>query len=105
EEMQLRKEQDELIAERGDLEALLGDPKLQKRRLKRDLRALRKVYAEETALGRRRTTIAAAVPTVEFSMDAMIEKEPVTVILSQRGWIRGAKGHVPLGENGTGSDF
>jgi topoisomerase-4 subunit A len=55
---------------------------------------LRKEYAEDTALGCRRTTIAEAAPTVEFSMDAMIEKEPVTVILSQRGWIRAARGHV-----------
>jgi topoisomerase-4 subunit A len=105
EEMELRKEQDALVAERGELEALLGDPKLQKRRLKRDLRALRKHYAEDTALGRRRTTIAAAAPMVEFSMDAMIEKEPVTVILSQRGWIRGARGHVPLGEDAKGGEF
>jgi topoisomerase-4 subunit A len=64
--------------------------------LKRDLANLRKDYAEDTALGRRRTTIAEAAPTREFSMDAMIEKEPVTVILSSRGWIRGAKGHEPL---------
>src|SRR5690606_38872707 len=68
----------------------------QRTRLKRDLGALRKDYAEDTALGRRRTTIAEAAPTVEFSMDAMIEKEPVTVILSQRGWIRAARGHLPL---------
>ena len=44
----------------------------------------------------RRTTIDEAAPTVEFSMDAMIEKEPTTVILSARGWIRAAKGHADL---------
>ena len=43
-----------------------------------------------------RTTIAEAAPTVEFSMDAMIEKAPVTVILSAKGWIRGASGHEAL---------
>ncbi|MDP3676425.1 MAG: DNA topoisomerase IV subunit A [Novosphingobium sp.] len=96
EEMELRKERDELLAERDALTTLLDSPARQRTRLKRDLAALRKDYAEDTALGRRRTTIAEAAPTREFSMDAMIEKEPVTVILSARGWIRAAKGHEPL---------
>jgi topoisomerase-4 subunit A len=96
EEMQLRNEKDDLLKEKGELEKLLDSPARQRTRLKRDLAALRKDYAEDTALGARRTTIAEAAPAVEFSMDAMIEKEPVTVILSQRGWIRAAKGHVPL---------
>jgi len=104
EEMQLRGEKDELLAEQEDLEKLLGSPARQRTRLKRDLAALRKLYAEDTVIGRRRTTIAEAEPAVEFSMDAMIEKEPVTVILSQKGWIRAAKGHVELGEDGCG-DF
>lgn len=96
EEMQLRKEQDELLAEQDDLQKLLESPAKQRTRLKRDLRNLRKDYAEDTPLGRRRTLIAEAAATVEFSMDAMIEKAPVTVILSQKGWIRAASGHVPL---------
>jgi topoisomerase-4 subunit A len=94
EEMALRQEKDELLREKGELEALLASPARQRTRLKRDLGALRKDYAEDTALGARRTTIAEAAPAVEFSMDAMIEKEPVTVILSQRGWIRAARGHL-----------
>ncbi|WP_296718128.1 DNA topoisomerase IV subunit A [Erythrobacter sp.] len=96
EEMELRKEQDALLTEEAELNALLESPAKQRTRLKRDLRTLRKDYAEDTALGRRRTLIAEAAPTVEFSMDAMIEKAPVTVILSQKGWIRAASGHVPL---------
>ena len=96
EEMELRQERDDLLAERDELEKLLESPARQRTRMKRDLNALRKEYGEDTALGRRRTTIAEAVPTVEFTMDAMIEKEPITVILSQRGWIRAARGHVPL---------
>lgn len=99
EEMQLRKEHDELLAERDELEKLLASPARQRSRLTRDLRNLRKDYAEDTVLGRRRTTIAEAKPVVEFSMDAMIEKEPVTVILSARGWIRAARGHVPLDQD------
>ncbi|MBY6014366.1 DNA topoisomerase IV subunit A [Qipengyuania gaetbuli] len=96
EEMQLRQEKDDLLKEQDELEKLLGSPARQRTRLKRDLNSLRKEYGEDTALGRRRTTIEEAAPAVEFSMDAMIEKEPVTVILSQKGWIRGAKGHLPL---------
>lgn len=96
EEMELRRERDDLLAEKEELEKLLDSPAQQRTRLKRDLATLRKDYAEDTALGRRRTTIAEAAPTVEFSMDAMIEKAPVTVILSAKGWIRGASGHEPL---------
>ncbi len=96
EEMELRQERDDLLAERDELEKLLDSPARQRTRLKRDLAQLRKEYGAETLLGCRRTTIAEAAPTVEFSMDAMIEKEPVTVILSQRGWVRAARGHVPL---------
>ena len=96
EEMELRQERGKLLAEKEELEKLLGSPARQRTRLKRDLGTLRKDYAEDTLLGRRRTTIAEAEPAVQFSLDAMIEKEPVTVIVSQRGWIRGAKGHVAL---------
>ncbi|HEX7710404.1 MAG TPA: DNA topoisomerase IV subunit A [Sphingomonadaceae bacterium] len=96
EEMELKRERDELIAEREELEKLLASPARQRTRLKRDLGALRAEYGPDTLLGRRRTGIAEAAPVVEFSMDAMIEKEPVTVILSARGWIRAARGHLPL---------
>ncbi|WP_324262552.1 DNA topoisomerase IV subunit A [Altererythrobacter sp. H2] len=96
EEMELRQEKDKLLAEQDELHKLLDSPARQRTRLKRDLASLRKEYGEDTPLGRRRTTIAEAAPTVEFSMDAMIEKAPVTVILSQKGWIRGASGHEPL---------
>ncbi|PKB25012.1 DNA topoisomerase IV subunit A [Novosphingobium kunmingense] len=98
EEMELRRERDELLAEQEELQKLLDSPARQRTRLKRDLNALRRDYAEDTVLGRRRTTIAEAAPTVEFSMDAMIEKAPVTVILSAKGWIRGASGHEPEGK-------
>ncbi|GGA01192.1 DNA topoisomerase 4 subunit A [Blastomonas marina] len=96
EEMQLRQEKDDLLAEREELEKLLGSPARQRTRLKRDLKALQKEYGLDTDLGARRTLIAEPAAATEFSMDAMIEKEPVTVILSQKGWIRGAKGHLPL---------
>ena len=96
EEMQLRQEKDELLKEQDELEKLLESPARQRTRLKRDLNALRREYGEDTRLGRRRTRIEEAAPAVEFTMDAMIEKEPVTVVLSKKGWIRAARGHMPL---------
>jgi len=99
EEMELRRERDELAAEREDLDKLVNSEARQRTRLKRDLAVLRKRHAPEQGLGRRRTIIAEARPVVEFSMEAMIEKEPVTVILSQRGWIRAARGHLPLDQD------
>ena len=96
EEMELRGEHDTLLKEQAELNALLDSPARQRTKLKRELLSLRKDYAEDTKLGRRRTTIEEAAPTREFSLDAMIEKEPVTVILSAKGWVRAAKGHLPL---------
>jgi topoisomerase-4 subunit A len=62
--------------------------------MKRDLTALRDRYGPATALGARRTSLSEAGPAREIPLEAMVEREPVTVILSQRGWIRAMKGHV-----------
>jgi topoisomerase-4 subunit A len=97
EEMQIRGERDKLEKEKEELEKLVGSEQRQKTRLKKDLAALRERYGPETELGRRRTTIEEAGPAREIPLEAMIEREPVTVILSKRGWIRAMKGHVELG--------
>ncbi|WP_336959748.1 DNA topoisomerase IV subunit A [Sphingobium aquiterrae] len=94
EEMELRREHGELVKEREELEKLVESPARQRTRLKRDLADLRKRYGPETPLGRRRTLIEEAAPAREIPLEAMIEREPVTVIISQRGWIRAMKGHV-----------
>jgi topoisomerase-4 subunit A len=96
EEMELRRELDALEAEREDLVKLIDSPALQKKRLKKDLSALRKNYAEETALGRRRTSLEEAGQAREISLEAFVEREPVTVIMSKRGWIKAMKGHADL---------
>ena len=96
EEFEIRGERDKLDKERAELEALLADPGKQKRRMKRDLKKVRDRYGPETALGARRTTIEEAAPTRDIPLEAMIEREPITVILSQRGWIRAMKGHSDL---------
>ena len=101
EEFEIRGERDKLDKERAELEGLLADPAKQKRRMKRDLKKIRDRYGPDTALGARRTSIEEAAPTRDIPLEAMIEREPITVILSQRGWIRAMKGHVDLAASDT----
>lgn len=96
EEMELKQEREALAKEREGLVQLIDSPARQRTLLKRDLGELRKRYAPETPLGARRTTIEEAVIVRDIPLEAMIEREPITVIMSQRGWIRAMKGHVAL---------
>ena len=96
EEMELTRERTALEKEQADLTQLLGSDARQKTRLKKDFAKIRARYGPETALGKRRTTIEEAAPTRDIPLEAMIEREPITVILSQRGWIRAMRGHVEL---------
>ena len=91
EEMEIVKERDALIKESDELAKLIESPGRQRTRLKRDLTALKEKFGDE-----RRTRIEEVAPTREIDWSAMIEKEPITVILSQRGWIRAMKGHLAL---------
>jgi topoisomerase IV subunit A len=98
EEMEIRKEDKALKAERAELKALLASPEKQTERMKADIAALKARYGPNTAIGKRRTSFADA-PTVDVPPpEAFIEREPVTVICSEKGWIRAMKGHVPLGD-------
>ncbi len=94
EEMQLKQEHKDLTEEKADIENLLGDEKRQWNAVKWQVRELKKSYGPETPLGRRRTTFEAAPDTggVDIS-EAMIEREPVTVVVSEKGWVRTLKGH------------
>jgi len=96
EEMELKKERADLAKEAEELEALVASPARQRTRLKRDLAKLRERYSEETEIGRRRTLIEEQGPAREIPLEAMIEREPISVILSQRGWVRAMKGHIDL---------
>jgi topoisomerase-4 subunit A len=101
EEMELRKERDALAKEQAELQALLASDARQRTRMKRDLGKVRDRYGPETLLGARRTLVAEAAPAREIPLEAMIEREPITVILSQRGWIRAMKGHAELASADT----
>jgi topoisomerase-4 subunit A len=96
EEMEIRREQDSLSKEREALAALIESPARQRTRMKKDLAALGVRYGHDTLLGKRRTDVEEAAPAREIPLEAMIEREPITVILSQRGWIRAMSGHRDL---------
>ncbi|APG63022.1 DNA topoisomerase IV subunit A [Sphingorhabdus lutea] len=96
EEMELKREQADLLAEREALVKLIESPARQQTRLKKDLTAMRDAYGPDTELGKRRTMLEVAAPTRDIPVEAMIEKEPLTIILSTRGWIKAMKGHGDL---------
>jgi topoisomerase-4 subunit A len=91
EEMQIAKEREALAREREELVKLVENPGRQRTRLKRDLAAVKEKFGDD-----RRTRIEELAPAREIDWAAMIEKEPITVILSQRGWIRAMRGHLAL---------
>ena len=94
EEIEIRAEHDKLSKERRELKQLLKSEELQWERISDEVKATRERYSKKTELGARRTSFAEA-PEIEVDLDqAMIEKEAVTVVLSEKGWIRALKGHV-----------
>jgi topoisomerase-4 subunit A len=96
EEMELIRERDALMAERAGLVDLLESDHLQWQMIGSELEDIRKKFGKDTVLGARRTDFADAGDMEEVSFEAMIEREPITVICSQMGWIRALKGHVDL---------
>ncbi|MFZ4108975.1 MAG: DNA topoisomerase IV subunit A [Polymorphobacter sp.] len=93
EEMEITKENKALTAEGRGLRALIDSPVQQTERLARDLAALRQLYGPDTVLGRRRTTITTAPNVKLLSIEDMMDKEPLTIITSAKGWVRALKGH------------
>lgn len=94
EEEALKNEFNELSAEKDQLTALLGDVNLRFDMIAQQLKEIKKAFGQATELGRRRTVLADSPVVVEVPIEAMIEKEPITVILSKQGWVRSLKGHV-----------
>jgi len=88
EELEIGREREALSGERESLAKLIESPARQRTRLKKDLAAVRERFGDP-----RRTRIEECAPPRDIDWSAMIEKEPITVILSKRGWIRAMKGH------------
>jgi topoisomerase-4 subunit A len=92
--MELKREQKNLQDEKAKIEELLGSEKVQWKTIAAEIKEVRKTFGPDTALGKRRTSFAEAPDTSDIDFaEAMIEREPITVIVSEKGWIRAMKGH------------
>lgn len=95
EEIEIRTEHDKLSLEKQEIIELLGADDLQWKKISEQLREVRKTFGPDTELGRRRTTFGEASEIdIEDIQNAMIEREPVTIVVSEKGWIRALKGHL-----------
>ena len=95
EEFEIRKEHEALSAEKAEIESLLASDDKQWQTVAWEVGEVKKKYAKATELGRRRTTFSNAPEAdSEAIQQAMIEKEPITVVISEKGWIRALKGHM-----------
>ena len=93
EEVEIKAEHDKLSGEQRDLKSLLASEDRQWEKISGQVKEVRETWSKKTDIGRRRTVLAEA-PTIDVDLEqAMIEKEPITIILSEKGWIRTLKGH------------
>ena len=96
EEVELVKEKDTLMEERANLEDLLDDTVQQWNKIAEEIRLTKKQFGKDHSGGERRTDFAEAQDFDEVPIEAMIEKEPITVVCSVMGWIRAMNGHIDL---------
>ena len=94
EEVAIRQEHDELTAEQKDLNKLLKDKDRRWKTIAEQIRDIKARFGADAPGGARRTEIGDAPAAVVVPLEAMIEREPITVICSQKGWIRAARGHL-----------
>ncbi len=95
EEMEIRTEDKTLRAELKGINAVLGSEAEQWKKVAEQVRKVREMFGPKTPLGKRRTMFADA-PEHDLAAieEAFVEREPVTVVLSDKGWVRTLKGHV-----------
>jgi topoisomerase-4 subunit A len=95
EEMEIRREDAALREEQSELQGLLEDTRKQWRRISGELKETRKLFGPGTMWGKRRTELGEAAAVVaDIDVEAFVAREPITVVLSEKGWIRALKGHV-----------
>jgi topoisomerase IV subunit A len=95
EEMEIRKEDKELRAERTTVKSLIGSEKEQWKKVADEIKAVREKFGPKTPLGKRRTGFAEAPAHDEAAIEeALVEREPITVVVSEKGWIRALRGTV-----------
>jgi topoisomerase IV subunit A len=94
EEMAIKTEHKDLKVEQKALKALLKSGDAQWKKIADELRDVRKHFDPKSTLGRRRTEIADAPKIEEIDLEILVEKEPITLVLSEKGWLRSMKGHI-----------
>ncbi|MGB8759035.1 MAG: DNA topoisomerase IV subunit A [Pseudolabrys sp.] len=95
EEMEIRAEDKALREERTKLKALIGSPAQQWKTISGQIKEIREKFGPKTEIGKRRTTFGIAPAHDEAAIEeAMVVREPVTVVVSEKGWIRALRGHV-----------
>ena len=93
EEMEIRTERDKLVAEKNDLTALLASEDAQRKAISDDVKAIKSAFSRTD----KRSTRLDVLPVIEGDpMDMLVEKEPITIVCSEKGWIRAIKGHIDL---------
>lgn len=94
EEMEIRGERNDLLKEGADLTDLLQNEKKRWKTIKDQVREIKKQFGDDKVLGPRRTAFGKAPAAVaDALLESMVEREPITVLLSEQGWIRTLKGH------------
>ncbi len=99
EEIEIQAEHDSLSAERKELKQLLKDKDQRWKVITGEIKEIKEAFGEKTDLGRRRTVIADAPASVEVPLEAIVEREPITVIFSEKGWMRTVRGHAAPSED------
>jgi topoisomerase-4 subunit A len=94
EEIEIRQENDRLSAEKKEINTLLRNEDKRWAKIAEEIGEIRARFGEKTELGRRRTEIADAPREVVVPIEALIERENITVICSEKGWVRAFKGHL-----------
>jgi len=94
EEMEIKTENDALNVEKTALNALLADEGLRWQSITDEVVEIKAAFGAKTELGKRRTIIGEAPTAVVVPLEAMIEREPITIVCSEKGWIRAIKGHI-----------
>lgn len=96
EEMAIQKENEELLKEQKTLQSLLGSQARQKQKIISEVEGIKKDFIADKQLGARRTKYINDEPAPFENVAEVVEKEPITVVLSQKGWLRCLKGHVEM---------
>ena len=96
EEIELRREHEGLLIERANLEDLLNDETIQWKKISSQLRETQKLFGKNNENGKRRSEFAEAIEFEDVPIEAMIEREPITIVCSEMSWIRAMKGHIDL---------